>query len=165
MTRLLKLAPVFAILLVVALPAMAQQLASDTVTHPAGQGRSNGAGVSWSLTYDRAINLVTFTVDGNSFDYVPPLGDSPQIFVRAYASDSFGDSGIRVDNVVLASDAAAGVLIDEFTVTADRTMSWSGKVSAQSDRAFRIEFGPMMPAYTFDDVTWGELKDLFNSSK
>jgi hypothetical protein len=149
MTRLLKLAPVFAILLVVAAPLSADQI------------RSNDAGVSWSLKYDHTTHLVTFAVDGTASEYTTPVAGYSQIYVRAYTSDSFGESGIRVDNVGFARD----VLVDEFTVTADRTMSWSGKIPGQSSRAIRIEVGPMMPAYTFDDVTWGELKDLFNSSK
>ncbi len=144
MTRLLKLAPVLAVLLAVAAPA----LVSDAATLSTDYGRPDGTAVSWSLTYDHSTGLVTFTVDGIPSEYTTPLGGCSQIFVHAYAPD--GD--------VVGSTVLPGV----FTVTGERSMSWSGKMSGQSGLAFEIEVGPMMPAYTFDDVTWGELKDLFN---
>ncbi len=140
MTRLLKLAPVLAILLVVAAPAMALDAATLST--------DDGTAVSWSLTYDHSTDLVTFTVDGIPSEYAAPLGGFSQIFVHTHASDG----GVVV----------SGVLPGVFTVTGERSMSWSGKMSRQSGLAFEIEVGPLMPAYTFDDVTWGELKDLFN---
>jgi hypothetical protein len=141
---LLKLAPILSVLLVVAAPAMALHLAPDAATLSTDDGKA----VSWSLTYDHSTGLVTFTVDGIPSECTTPLGGCSQIFVHAYAPD--GDA------------VGSGVLPEVFTVTGERSMSWSGKMPRHSGLAFEIEVGPMMPAYTFDDVTWGELKDLFN---
>ncbi len=148
MTRLLKLASVLVILLAVAAPAMAQHLTLDAATLSTDCGRPDGTAVSWSLTYDHSTDLVTFTVDGIPSEYTTPLGGCSQIFVHASAPDG--------------GAVGSGVLPEVFTVTGERSMSWSGKMPRHSGLAFEIEVGPMMPAYTFDDVTWGELKDLFN---
>lgn len=141
MTRLLKIAPVFAILLAVAAPAMAQS-------------------ASWNLTYDRTTDVMTFTVDGTALKYQKTLGGLSQFSVRAYASDK--DSGIRVDDGTLdGKDVNGGLLFDVSTDPGLTMMSWSGEMTGRPGLAIQIDVVPMMPAYTFDYVTWGELKDLF----
>ena len=141
-------------------------------------GWPNGAAVSWSLSYDHTTDLVTFTVDGISLSYTTPLEGFSDIFVRARAVND--GSAILVDNLVLdgvtvgdGSTAtgngldilwiAGGTLFDGFTITGQTTMSWTGTMPTQSRLAFQIKVGTLRPVYIYDEVTWGELKDLFNT--
>ena len=217
MARVLKVAPVFAALIAIAIPAGAQlitqHLASDADMLAAlsdtlfvGEGRigdglsaatfeidlggdsgspaataqygwPNGTAVSWTLTYDNVTDLVTFTVDGITLNYVTPLSGFSSVFVRARAVDA--GTGIVVDDLVLDGVAvtdqsqatgdgldilwiSGGTLFDGFTMTGRATMTWSGAVPSQSRLAFQLKVGSLNPVKIYNDTSWGQLKALFN---
>lgn len=136
----------------------------------------NGTSVAWTLTYNSATNLVTFTVDDVELHYVTPLSGFTEVFVRTRAVDA--DTEILVENLVLDGETvgddshavgaggldilwiSGGLLLDGFTMSGSTTMSWTGTPPTQSRLAFQIKVGTLEPV-AVEDSSWGSIKALY----
>ncbi len=154
---------------------LALGLHSSNPAVTAQYGWPNGVAVPFTLTYDHAAKLVTFTVDDSVLTYSPISGFS-DIFIRARAVDD--NANMLVDDLVLDSEVvgdssnAVGpdgldilwisgcALLDGFTLTGQTTMTWVGSPPTQSRLAFQIKVGK---PYTVpvEETTWGNVKNLF----
>ena len=146
--------------------------------HPAQQ--ANYAWVSgrlepFTLTYDSATKVVTFTLGGHTLTYVTPYMQFGDMFVRTRAYN-VGTSvvvndlvlnGVNVGDQSSATGEGLDILwISEhaiangFTLTGTAVLSWTGAPPTQSRLAFQIKVAKLAQVGV-EGTTWGGIKSLY----
>jgi len=148
--------------------------------HPAQQ--ANYGWVSsrlepFTLTYDNATRIVTFTLGGHTLTYMTPYMQFGDMFVRTRAYNDA--TSVVVNDLVLngqsvgdqSSAALPGTGIDilwisehaianGFTLTGVAMLSWTGSPPTQSRLAFQIKVAKLAQVGV-EGKTWGGIKALF----
>ncbi len=120
---------------------------------------TNGQAQAFSLSYDQATKLVTYTVGTVTLDYT---ADDPftDIFIRTRASST---SSLTVNNLVLNGVALgdssstvndperldylriSGLSGGDFTLTGNSIMDWTGSTPTNSNLAYQIKVATAVP--------------------
>lgn len=141
----------------------------------------NDQGEPFTLVYDPAVPLATFTLAGRILRF-SPAGDVNSIFVRARAADA--GAFVHVDHLVLdgrpieETASAHGPealdilwiyddrLADGFALSGIATLAWVEPPPGQSRLAFQIKVGEWFqgsghPTTATEATSWGSVKALF----
>ncbi|TVQ30527.1 MAG: hypothetical protein EA376_12855 [Phycisphaeraceae bacterium] len=123
----------------------------------------SGVATPFSLEYDAALGLATYTVDGVSLEYAIDT-DATDIFIRTRSANE--TTTMTIDNLTLNGDALAGLAsasgagdvdilwirsdmpLGDFLLRGDSTMTWAGSMPSQSTLAFQFKVGAVIPAPT-----------------
>jgi hypothetical protein len=153
-------------------------LGHDT-SHPATSAQyawQSGRLEEFTLGYNNATGLTTFTLGGVSLYYTTPFVLFGDIFIRTRAVDE--GRSVSVESLVLdgqnLGDGSSAVgangldilwisgagLSDGFTLTGIAVLSWTGSPPTQSRLAFQIKIAKLKEIGV-GDTTWGAVKALF----
>jgi hypothetical protein len=136
----------------------------------------NGVAEPFTIDYDSETGTVTYTLGGETLQYVTPYMNFDALFVRTRAvnsgtSISVTDLVIDGENVNDTSESSGsdgldilliyGVnLIDGFTMEGTATLCWTGDPPTQSRLAFQVKVARSALIET-ESYTWGKIKDLY----
>jgi hypothetical protein len=136
----------------------------------------NGIPVSFSLAYDFATGLVTYTLGGTVLNYTTPYSGFGDLFIRTRANPA--GSAITVYDLVIggqpltetSSAVGSGGLdilwisgisaASGFTLEGTVVLSWSGSSPTQSNLAFQIKAASLSTVGT-ESSSWGGIKSLY----
>jgi hypothetical protein len=119
----------------------------------------NGQMYAFSIFYDQGTNTVEYSLSGETLVY-QPAGAFTDIFVRTRAvheSTSVSVTDLMLDGMAIGDSSiaiGAGLdilrisgadLMDGFTLTGNAMLSWTGQAPSQSQLAYQIKFGTVIP--------------------